>query len=209
MMTETTDIKALREALAASTDFVNAEITTGGKADLQMWLDVVYPEFTAKIIKELIELRDQLEAERQQREAAERVASARLTAIDSTHKNRVMWRDRAEKSEAELAALRGTQEPVGKFAGWGLYCAETDEFGSWLYSRPRKDTDDAITQHGYVNVELFTHPPKPVVVLPKRHLGIVQNGHAVMVPYSGGHWLNKTAVIESLEAAGIVVKDGE
>ncbi|MBH1895851.1 hypothetical protein I5T96_04485 [Serratia marcescens] len=62
----------------------------------------------------------------------------------------------------ELLANREAQ-PVsaGKFAGYGLYHAERDEFGSWLKAEPQSDCSDAITKHGYVNVKLFTAPPAP------------------------------------------------
>ncbi|WP_459377778.1 hypothetical protein [Serratia sp. ser-z] len=66
--------------------------------------------------------------------------------------------------EFALAANREAQ-PVaaGKFAGYGLYNAERDEFGSWLKPTPQEDCSDAITKHGYVNVKLFTAPPAPAV----------------------------------------------
>lgn len=70
------------------------------------------------------------------------------------------------KLEAEIAALKGEQVPVGKFAGWGLYRADTDSFGNWLKDNPREETDHAIAKNGYVNVRLFTAPQKPVVLLP-------------------------------------------
>ncbi|QRS18172.1 ead/Ea22-like family protein [Klebsiella oxytoca] len=41
------------------------------------------------------------------------------------------------------------------------------------------------------------------VKLPELCVGGVQGGHAVMVPYAGGHWFNKTAILEMLTAAGI------
>ena len=41
------------------------------------------------------------------------------------------------------------------------------------------------------------------VKLPELCVGVVQSGHAVMVPYAGGHWFNKTAILEMLTAAGI------
>ncbi|MBI6122098.1 hypothetical protein JEQ01_03120 [Serratia marcescens] len=65
---------------------------------------------------------------------------------------------------AELLANREAQ-PVdaGKFAGYGLYHAERDEFGSWLKSVPEDDNGDAITKYGYVSVKLYTAPPAPAV----------------------------------------------
>ncbi|MGK4338141.1 hypothetical protein ACKVAX_21435 [Klebsiella pasteurii] len=41
------------------------------------------------------------------------------------------------------------------------------------------------------------------VKLPELCVGVVQDGHAVMVPYAAGHWFNKTAILEMLTAAGI------
>ncbi|MEI9695657.1 ead/Ea22-like family protein [Atlantibacter hermannii] len=41
------------------------------------------------------------------------------------------------------------------------------------------------------------------VKLPPLYVGVVQCGHAVMVPYAAGHWFNKTAILEMLADAGI------
>lgn len=41
------------------------------------------------------------------------------------------------------------------------------------------------------------------VRLPELCVGVVQGGHAVMVPYAAGHWFNKTAILEMLADAGI------
>ncbi len=49
---------------------------------------------------------------------------------------------------------------------------------------------------------LGCQPPK-IVVLPKPCMAVIQGGHAVMVPYAGGHWWNKTAILEALDAAGV------
>ncbi|CAI0846491.1 hypothetical protein [Serratia entomophila] len=73
----------------------------------------------------------------------------------------------ANAQEVEMWLLLANREamPVltGKFAGYGLYHAERDEFGSWLKATPQSDCSDAITKHGYVNVKLFTAPPAPAV----------------------------------------------
>ncbi|MFW7224069.1 MULTISPECIES: hypothetical protein [unclassified Serratia (in: enterobacteria)] len=67
-----------------------------------------------------------------------------------------------EAMARELLANREAQlVPTGKFAGYGLYHAERDEFGSWLKAAPQSDCSDAITKHGYVNVKLYTAPPAP------------------------------------------------
>ncbi|HGV0230945.1 TPA: hypothetical protein ACNFRK_001111 [Klebsiella pneumoniae] len=44
------------------------------------------------------------------------------------------------------------------------------------------------------------------VKLPELCMGVVQDGHAVMVPYPAGHWFNKTAILEMLADAGIKVE---
>jgi hypothetical protein len=44
------------------------------------------------------------------------------------------------------------------------------------------------------------------VKLPELCVGVVQGGHAVMVPYPAGHWFNKTAILEVLADAGIKVE---
>lgn len=44
------------------------------------------------------------------------------------------------------------------------------------------------------------------VKLPELCVGVVQDGHAVMVPYPAGHWFNKTAILEMLAGAGIKVE---
>ncbi|ESM43384.1 hypothetical protein [Klebsiella pneumoniae] len=44
------------------------------------------------------------------------------------------------------------------------------------------------------------------VKLPELCVGVVQDGHAVMVPYPAGHWFNKTAILEMLSDAGIKVE---
>lgn len=41
------------------------------------------------------------------------------------------------------------------------------------------------------------------VKLPELCVGVVQGGHAVMVPYAAGHWFNKTAILEMLADSGI------
>jgi len=112
------------------------------------------------------------------------------------------YANRAEKADTELAALRTAAGPVGEVMHLrdGRDGPREPEIaclaGSW------SEYPDGTM--------LFTHPA-PVVVLPKLHLGVVQKGKAVMIPYKGGHWLNKTAVIEMLSGAGITVKsaDGE
>lgn len=51
--------------------------------------------------------------------------------------------------------------------------------------------------------EVIGAQPQNPVVLPDLCVGVVQDGHAVMVPYKSGHWFNKTAVLEALDAANV------
>ncbi|WP_273890051.1 hypothetical protein [Serratia marcescens] len=71
------------------------------------------------------------------------------------------WADEIEMDIRKLANREAQPVPAGKFAGWGLYHSGSDDFGSWLKSKPQGDCSDAITKHGYVNVKLFTAPPAP------------------------------------------------
>lgn len=74
------------------------------------------------------------------------------------------WQDWATEIEMDLRKLANREAqpvPAGKFAGWGLYHSGSDDFGSWLKSKPQGDCSDAITKHGYVNVKLYTAPPAP------------------------------------------------
>ncbi|HIE5978035.1 TPA: hypothetical protein ACXN06_001764 [Serratia marcescens] len=90
----------------------------------------------------------------------------RKKAVDAKWQSVSIAQDMLLNAEAfdELAANREAQPvPAVKFAGYGLYHAERDEFGSWLKATPQSDCSDAITKHGYVNVKLFTATPAPAV----------------------------------------------
>ncbi|WP_420267513.1 hypothetical protein [Klebsiella michiganensis] len=52
-------------------------------------------------------------------------------------------------------------------------------------------------------VRLHSELESRTVKLPELCVGVVQGGHAVMLPYPAGHWFNKTAILEMLAAAGI------
>lgn len=75
---------------------------------------------------------------------------------------------------------------------------------------PLDPRDDAM-RHSYVagydkclaDAKALGCQPEKVVKLPGLRMGVVQDGHAVMVPYAGGHWFNKTALLEALTAAGV------
>ncbi|MEG7346462.1 DUF551 domain-containing protein [Serratia marcescens] len=93
--------------------------------------------------------------------------SERQNVIDGLAGAGEAWSDIEEYmvkwDEEHRKALEAQPVPTGKFAGYGLYHAERDEFGSWLKATPQSDCSDAITKHGYVNVKLFTAPPAPAV----------------------------------------------
>lgn len=191
-MTDTTDIAALR-----------VEIDTPGIGSV------------AQLRKLAHSILDKLEAERKRADELQ----TEVDRVKQQSRNRLQGLckagDERDKAEAELAALKGDQVPVGKFAGWGLYRESTDDFGSWLHTKPRDENDYALTQAGYVNVRLFTAPQKPVV-----SEGLIQLKEAVDFylqvqkdnpPIEQGmhkdadEWLKRAAI----EAAGGVVKDGE
>ncbi|BEO08432.1 TPA: hypothetical protein ACHQNL_001367 [Serratia marcescens] len=99
------------------------------------------------------------------------VSIERINQAQDDHINQQQDRiDSLEKTNAGLGQRLGAAEnrlatpvPTVKFAGYGLYHAERDEFGSWLKATPQGNCSDAITKHGYVNVKLFTAPPEPAV----------------------------------------------
>ncbi|MGS3460785.1 hypothetical protein ACB300_08570 [Klebsiella pneumoniae] len=69
---------------------------------------------------------------------------------------------------------------------------------------------DSLTQRWAVeraeNADHIAALESRTVKLPELCVGVVQGGHAVMVPYPAGHWFNKTAILEMLAAAGIKVE---
>ncbi len=145
-MTETTkDIADLREVAG-----------TGETSDWMTW-----PKVDPAKLKRAL---DQLEAERQQREAA----------------------------EEELAALRGEQEPVAIV-------------NKLMFS------DVSLTAHGknlnlLDGTRLFTSQPKPVVVT---RPPMDDPYHKNLTTWIDGFNYASKGYDDALEAAGIVVKDGE
>lgn len=108
----------------------------------------------------------------------ETVAKARLEGIDVTHRSRVKWCERAEKAEAELAAIRGASVPVA------YVCT------SFLDAKE----DSTISKMLPIGTPLFTHPAPPVVVLPDSW----SDGRVIV--------MRKDSVISALNTAGITVK---
>ncbi len=191
-MTEKTDISPLISSAISLTEKVMA---ARGVADLDR-AAVAASGFVAKgLLTDLVKL---LEAERQQREAAEkelRIRSHQLVKADAS----------VEDLEAELAAIRGKQEPVA-------FLIHEKARPSRLSFRNLKGfvSDADIVEHELWQEPLFTRQPKPVVVLSDCDIGAVSHM---------AHWYTEeqceawVAGVEHAKkqmlAAGIVVKDGE
>jgi hypothetical protein len=167
-MTDTTYIKALRAESANLMILLHKE---------ELGVEVTLT--TAKFFDDVFRL---LEAERQRADKANRTCSDLLrTATDEAM--------RANKAEAELAALKGDQVPVGIFAGTDE-CSEVRHI-SWLSGASKLQAGD----------KLFTAPQKPVVCF--GDIAIHENLPIV------GSLVSYKDVVELIEAAGGIVKDGE
>lgn len=79
------------------------------------------------------------------------------------------------------------------------------------YAKERDEENQSLMLTvGRLRVERESLESRTVTVkLPELCVGVVQGGHAVMVPYAAGHWFNKTAILEMLAAAGIQVIEGD
>lgn len=163
---------------------------------------------------------DALTAERQRADDGKEEAGKLEQSLNMANAATQAWKQRAKDAEAELAAMRGAQEPVSDIirdANRYRFLRDEDSWGedsdSWdvetrtgLISSQNlvgglspDHFDDAIDARmaasdiPFLNPvsELFTRQPKPVVVL---------NSSAVM---------SRAYVVKQIEAAGIVVKGGE
>ncbi|PKB90954.1 hypothetical protein A8A01_03345 [Ewingella americana] len=178
-MTDTTDTKALRVEIAEL------------RLEIAKAYDRIIPE-TKIHIKLLERILDQFEAERQQREAAEKECvriDARNAELNSTLER---WSVGRAENANEIEALRGAQEPVG------------------LIKRKTPLLSDGAFRYSLISdvnlpldTELFTRQPKPVVDLT----------NVLKVPYriSGQSFAayDSDDLHAALEADGIVVNDGE
>lgn len=171
-MTETTDIKALlldMRYLAERIIECQGENSEG--EEIIHLYDLSDTTFKAENILLVL---GALEAERQQREAAEVVALA--------------MRDDMRLAREELAASRGAQDPVA----W-----------EWQDGEQRHVTNDEerardLAWDGVKLTPLSVCQRKPVVVLPEP----CDDGHGI-------EWFSRSSIESMLEAAQIVVKDGE
>jgi hypothetical protein len=172
-MTDKTDIAALREECA---QWVKDNF--GDLIDTRMAENVDGNDYTAwdmlVLWRAWRHLSGQLEAERQRGDYRQQVIDQRNAECD--------------RLIAELAALRGKQEPVGFTNDKGL---EALSKGYMVTITP----DDRLLSPA----PLFTRQPKPVVVLPKSHY----------VAGCADKFMSEREVQGAMLAAGIVVKDGE
>lgn len=185
-MTDKTVIAAVRDKHELALKDLTVRLTECNRLNFCMDELSAFAAFSSTVI-------DQLEAERQQLEAA----------------------------EAELAALRGGQEPVAKRIG---ITPDGDTYEIWLDANRyhyRTDGSASLMMEGMnhsfprrvksvtiiaalkaivgLQEQLFTRQPKPVVVLPKSHY----------VVGCADKFMSEREVQGAMLAAGIVVKDGE
>ncbi|HAT2827304.1 TPA: ead/Ea22-like family protein [Klebsiella oxytoca] len=100
-----------------------------------------------------------------------------------------------------------TRDSDGEFS-----CERYDhDFGGWVDGEcvGAYLIDDDEQSRVYELEQRIAELESRTVKLPELCVGVVQGGHAVMVPYAAGHWFNKTAILEMLAAAGIKVIEGE
>lgn len=185
-------------------DFV---ISTGSDKRESSWLCDYLEAVDPSTVTALIELQ----------EATQRANAAQDDHINQQHL-RINWLEAANSglgkalgsAEAELKR-RDAQEPVAWLnvrhgdPTWPrvfLSKEKADENRKWVELAPMVNT-----------VPLYAAAPaavpEKVVNLPELCVGVVQSGKAVMVTYKGGHWFNKTAILEALDAAGVKWKEAK
>lgn len=171
-MTDTTDIKALREKFET----------------LSQIGDFYY------FAKDLL---DQLEAERQRAESVD----ARIVELEKGEK---YWFKEFKQAEAELAALKGDQVPVGVYnqhlfnlEGSAVLFSINKSVESGFVS----ESGDLTRNHAY----LFTAPQKPVVLPMPFDINVAGE----RVDWKGGDYYDRDDVLAAIEAAGGIVENGE
>ncbi|QMV50924.1 hypothetical protein [Ewingella americana] len=229
-MTETTDIKALMRPVRGRYDWSSAVWrdcdhcgkqhtgTVTAEDDSQICAhcaDQLYWSAWQVLAEQAL---DQLEAERQQREAAEKerdelksahgnmiVRCALLRQRPDLPVDRIPAYEALVKAQEELAALRGTQEPVAWTDEQELRDMAKDGCAYLFKVDPANPYTDPRRQ-----IMLFTRQPKPVVVLSDCTFEAVSH---MAHWYSEGECVAWVSGVEHAKnqmlAAGIVVKDGE
>lgn len=203
-MTETTDIEALAADMRDLADrIIECQGENSDGEDIIRLYDHSDTVFKAENILLVL---DGLEAERQQRELlevrarnVEAESKTSIRAVNTLSTEFAALHERCEKAEAELAALRGTQEPDHYRYSCGSCGYETLAYTSKC---------PTCNYHKIEEEPLFTHPPKPVVVrLERSQLSSSVSSHHRS--YGDGYSKAIEKVTALLEPHGIVVKDGE
>lgn len=213
-MTDTTDIKALSYARLIEvrnilSDLEDGYDTVADKENYEAMRDA------QALINELISSRwslvtvtTKLEAERQRVDhnkvmqlAAEDVSASALRDWSSEGIKLHAANEEIKRLTAEISVLKGDQVPVGKFV--------FEPSGErWHHI---KHGEHQHTEPKLKLVKLFTAPQKPVV-LPHGHKPYLVRSQTTApraAMTANGDWLHRVQVIEAIEAAGGIVKDGE
>lgn len=203
------EIAALRQRIAELESFRTAYMEWSDKTD---WVNtdrrfgVVKPlgKHRADVLKAFIE---HLEG--------------RIAELGESHAQVIQARDHykrmTEKGLKQLAESRTVTDWIEHDGKWRPDSLSTDEL---VYLKTRKQELKIPYPAGKVMGWMHTGGDMDVmayklaspqartvtVKLPELCVGVVQGGHAVMVPYAAGHWFNKTAILEMLAAGGIKVE---
>lgn len=155
-----------------------------------------------------------LEAERQRADTEQELNKHLDLANRASEGVNANLRRQVEKAEAEIAALRGEQEPVAYLTRY-MGCRSPDDCEEYLEVSDK----DGVSGDGETAIPVFAQPPKPVVVdLPDTiepcDVIDILDPTANPEDYAccvGADMYNAAikACRKSLESAGIVVKDGE
>jgi hypothetical protein len=215
IMTDKTDIAALREAALKATagewctDSQHSVIADAGMnanyyvaacsgPDSQINASFIALANPAAIIA----LLDQLEAEHQRSDKAESYARER----DSENESIALTVGRLR---LELAALRGAQEPVS--FEWKQHYSSIGKSGPWVKLNDQRTYEKLKSKHAgdldFEFRELFTRQPKPVVVLPNINANKYLNYMFGSQIFDKARFINDCR--QALSSAGIVVKDGD
>ena len=181
-MTDTTDIKALREKYELALKDLTERLTECNRLNYCMDEITAFAAFSSTLI-------DKLEAERQRADDAHKYGSER----DSENESLMLTVGRLR---VEIAELKGDQKP------YGYYSAETETIleqqgHASISAEPLADS----------RFPLFTAPQKPVVTLP----ALPTTPIVPTQPFSLHDIMRATRNmdIKAIEAAGCIVKDGE
>ena len=181
-MTDTTDIKALRSEAANIIGLLTAEGHQSFSLDKAA-------DFFDDVFRLLESERQRADHNKVMQFAAEDVSASALRGWSSEGIKLHAATEEIKRLTAELAALKGEQEPVGIFVST---CA--GRHISWLSGASKLQLGD----------KLFTAPQKPVVLLPK-----FTDRHTCMNAGCDAAAAYKEDVIAMNKADGCIVKDGE